>query len=116
MGQRAHFHDCVSGDDVKGCLHVFAPHVVVVLHDWWDAFLVLGQLLNSQCFNTIIDSPSSKQVKVYGERASRNRKQQDTSMEQSHSRLRHIAKYVLIFVMFSVDSVTQNSWGHSLQL
>lgn len=52
MGQRAHFHDCVSGDDVKGCLHVFAHHVVVVLQDWWDAFLVLGQLLNSQCFNT----------------------------------------------------------------
>lgn len=71
MGHGARLRACVSGDDVKGRLHVFAPHVVVVLQDWRDALLVLGQLLNSQCVNRAIhlvpnDSASSKQVKFYG--------------------------------------------------
>lgn len=31
-------------DKLKGHSHVFAGHVVVVVKDWWDALLILGQL------------------------------------------------------------------------
>lgn len=105
-GAKSAFPRLLCGDGVKRCLHVFAPHVVVVLQDRWDAFLVLGQLLNSQCFNTTIhlvpnDSTSSKQMKLSGKMAS-NRNQQDTNVPAVES------LQAKSHVTFSVDSVTQN--------
>lgn len=31
-------------DKLKAHSHVFVSHVVVVVKDWWDALLILGQL------------------------------------------------------------------------
>lgn len=63
--------------------------MVVVLQDRWDAFLVFGQLLNSQSFNAIVNLTSEV---LWGKIASR--KEIETWIE---------VMGVFMFAMFLVD-------------